>query len=316
MVKLVVPDQAGGGVTATPRRRADVTARGGAGAFCQHLLIAEQRKNISRSSFDLLDESGRARVREAARERDMADGSAIEWTDATWNPVTGCTKITAGCDNCYAARFSERFRGVPGHPFERGFDLTLRPDRLAQPLAWRRSRMIFVNSMSDLFHKGVPRDFIDQVFETMEAADQHVFQVLTKRSSPMRSYLRSRYGTIEPPKHIWLGVSVEDGRAKARVDHLRTSPAAVRFLSVEPLIGPIGEVDLTGIHWVIAGGESGPGARPMQIQWAREIRDRCAEQDVAFFFKQWGGLRPKSGGRNLDGREWNELPLPVSSRAA
>lgn len=238
----------------------------------------------------------------------MADGSAIEWTDATWNPVTGCTKITAGCDNCYAARFSERFRGVPGHPFERGFDLTLRPDRLVQPLAWRRSRMIFVNSMSDLFHKAVPRKFIDQVFDTMEAANQHVFQVLTKRSSLMRAYLHNRYANHEPPKHIWLGVSVEDGRAKARVEHLRTAPAAVRFLSVEPLIGSIGKIDLSEIHWVIAGGESGPNARVMQIEWAREIRDACRDQGVPFFFKQWGGFRPKSGGRELDGQEWTEWP--------
>lgn len=246
----------------------------------------------------------------------MADNSAIEWTDATWNPVTGCTKITAGCDNCYAARFSERFRGVPDHPFENGFDLTLRPDRLAQPLTWRRPRMIFVNSMSDLFHKSVPHEFINRVFDTMETADQHIFQVLTKRSSLMRSYLRRRYADRAPPPHIWLGVSIEDANAKARVDHLRTARAGVRFLSVEPLIGPIGNIDLTNIHWVIAGGESGPGARPMHIEWAREIRDRCAEQGVAFFFKQWGGLRPKSGGRDLDGREWNDLPVRVASRAA
>lgn len=246
----------------------------------------------------------------------MADNSAIEWTDATWNPVTGCTKITAGCDNCYAARFSERFRGVPDHPFENGFDLTLRPDRLAQPLTWRRPRMIFVNSMSDLFHKSVPHEFINRVFDTMETADQHTFQVLTKRSSLMRSYLRRRYADRAPPPHIWLGVSIEDANAKARVDHLRTARAGVRFLSVEPLIGPIGNIDLTNIHWVIAGGESGPGARPMHIEWAREIRDRCAEQGVAFFFKQWGGLRPKSGGRDLDGREWNDLPVRVASRAA
>lgn len=246
----------------------------------------------------------------------MADGSAIEWTDATWNPVTGCTKITAGCDNCYAARFAERFRNVPGHPFENGFDLTLRPDRLRQPLSWRRPRMIFVNSMSDLFHKAVPRDFIDSVFESMEEADHHVFQILTKRSSLMRTYLQNRYGYRPPPAHIWIGVSVEHGGSKARVDHLRAAPAAVRFLSVEPLIGPVGDVDLTGIHWVIAGGESGPGARPMHIDWAREIRDLCAKQSVAFFFKQWGGFRPKSGGRDLDGREWNELPITVARRAA
>lgn len=246
----------------------------------------------------------------------MADGSAIEWTDATWNPVTGCTKITAGCDHCYAARFSERFRGVPGHPFENGFDLTLRPERLGQPLAWRRPRMIFVNSMSDLFHKAVPTAFIDQIFYTMEAADWHVFQVLTKRSSLMNRYLKSRYANRAPPTHIWLGVSVENATAKARVDHLRDAPAAVRFLSVEPLIGPIGPIDLAGIHWVIAGGESGPGARPMHIDWAREIRDRCADQGVAFFFKQWGGIRPKSGGRDLDGREWNDLPDRAASQAA
>jgi protein gp37 len=238
----------------------------------------------------------------------MADGSAIEWTDATWNPVTGCTKITRGCDNCYAARFSERFRGVPAHPFENGFDLTLRPERLVQPLSWSRPRMIFVNSMSDLFHKKVPIPFIDHVFDTMEKADWHTFQLLTKRSSLMRDYLIRRYIGREPPGHIWFGVSVEDDRAKARISHLRAAPAAVRFLSVEPLIGPVGRIDLDGIHWVIAGGESGPKARPMHIDWAREIRDQCRAQHVSFFFKQWGGHRPKSGGRSLDGREWNELP--------
>ena len=193
----------------------------------------------------------------------MADGSAIEWTDATWNPVTGCTKITAGCDNCYAARFAERWRGVPNHPFQNGFDLTLRPERIGQPLAWKRSRMIFVNSMSDLFHKHVPRHFINEVFETMERADWHVFQVLTKRSSLMRDYLLRRYRDMAPPAHIWLGVSVEDVKSGARVPHLRQAPAAVRFLSVEPLIVSVGQIDLTGIHWVIAGGESGPSARPM-----------------------------------------------------
>jgi protein gp37 len=243
----------------------------------------------------------------------MADGSAIEWTDATWNPVTGCTKITSGCDHCYAERFSERFRGVIGHPFENGFDLTLRPERIDQPLSWRRPRMIFVNSMSDVFHKEVPRTFIDRVFSTMEKADHHVFQVLTKRSSLMRDYLRSRYGNGMAPGHIWLGVSVENAASKARIEHLREAPASVRFISAEPLIGPIGAVDLGGIHWVIAGGESGPGARPMAIDWAREVRDLCADQGVAFFFKQWGGTRPKSGGRSLDGREWNELPGRVAA---
>ncbi|HYN22279.1 MAG TPA: phage Gp37/Gp68 family protein [Thermoanaerobaculia bacterium] len=245
----------------------------------------------------------------------MADGSAIEWTDATWNPVTGCTKITRGCDNCYAARFSERFRGVPGHPFENGFDLTLRPERIEQPLGWTRPRMIFVNSMSDLFHKKVPRAFIDQVFDTMERADWHTFQLLTKRSSLMRDYLIARYANVAPPEHIWVGVSVEDERAKARIGHLQAAPAGVRFLSVEPLIGPLGLLNLDGIHWVIAGGESGPRARPMHIDWARDIRDQCRSQLVPFFFKQWGGFRPKSGGRALDGREWNELPSNHSKAA-
>lgn len=238
----------------------------------------------------------------------MGDKSTIEWTDATWNPVTGCTKITAGCDNCYAERFAERWRGIPGHPFEQGFDLTLKPDRLKQPLAWKRPRMIFVNSMSDLFHKDVPVSYVDQVFDVMEKADHHVFQVLTKRSPLMRDYLARRYAHRAPPEHIWVGVSVEDGRSAARIEHLRQSPAAVRFLSAEPLIGPIGVMDLKGIHWVIVGGESGPGARPIDPEWVREIRDQCLAQGVAFFFKQWGGTRPKTGGRELDGRQWSELP--------
>ena len=245
----------------------------------------------------------------------MADNSSIEWTDATWNPVTGCTKITAGCDNCYAARFSERFRGVAGHPFENGFDLTLRPERIEQPLKWRRSRMIFVNSMSDLFHKGVPDTFVDQVFESMERADWHVFQVLTKRSSRMQQYLNNRYDAAPPPTHIWCGVSVEDALGAARIAHLRNASSAVRFLSVEPLIGPVGRIDLSGIHWVIAGGESGPSARVMHIDWAREIRDECRDQNVPFFFKQWGGIRPKAGGRSLDGMEWSQFPA-VGFRAA
>ena len=173
--------------------------------------------------------------------------------------------------------------------------------------------MIFVNSMSDLFHKDVPAPFVDAVFDTMEASDWHVFQVLTKRSSRMRDYLKKRYQVRAAPEHIWLGVSVEDAKGAARIAHLRAAPAAVRFLSIEPLIGPVGEVDLSGIHWVIAGGESGPGARVLNIEWAREIRDECARQEVSFFFKQWGGIRPKSGGRDLDGREWNEFP---ASKAA
>jgi protein gp37 len=245
----------------------------------------------------------------------MADKSSIEWTDATWNPVTGCTKISAGCDFCYAERFSERFRGTPGHPFENGFDLTLRPQRLQQPLRWRQPRMIFVNSMSDLFHKEVPKEFIGRVFETMEKANWHTFQVLTKRSSLMRNFLRTRYGTSLGPSHMWFGVSVEDGTKLSRVRHLQESPAGVRFLSIEPLIGPVGTLLLEGINWVIVGGESGPGARPMERAWVRSIRDQCKAAGVAFFFKQWGGFRPKTGGRKLDGREWNEFPRPAVSYA-
>jgi protein gp37 len=238
----------------------------------------------------------------------MADTTTIEWTDATWNPVTGCTKVSAGCDHCYAERFSERFRGTSGHPFEFGFDLKLRPERLDQPLAWRRPRMIFVNSMSDLFHKEIPIDFIDQVFDTMEAANWHTFQVLTKRSSLMRKFLRRRYGSKRGPIHMWFGVSVEDGSKKSRIHHLRDTPAGIRFLSIEPLIGPMGKIELDGIDWIIVGGESGPRARPMHVDWVRELRDQSLAAGVAFFFKQWGGLRPKSGGRELDRREWSQFP--------
>ena len=242
----------------------------------------------------------------------MADSSAIEWTDATWNPVTGCTKISLGCDNCYAERFAERFRGVPNHPFEQGFDLMLRPERLDQPRGWRRPRMIFVNSMSDLFHKDVPSSFVDQVFETMEATPQHTYQLLTKRSSRLRSYLRQRYGVGLAPAHIWCGVSVEDRQTANRIRHLREAPARIRFLSIEPLLGPLDAVDLHGMDWVIVGGESGPRARPLEADWVRSLRDQAQEQRVAFFFKQWGGARPKSGGRDLDGREWNEFPPQLS----
>ena len=244
----------------------------------------------------------------------MADKSAIEWTDATWNPVTGCTKISAGCDNCYAARFAERWRGTPGHPFEAGFDLTLRPDRLEQPLRWKRPRRIFVNSMSDLFHKDVPASFVDQVFDVMWRANWHNFQVLTKRSSRMMDYVRGRHSLM--PDHVWLGVSVEEAKVKRRIDVLRGTLARVRFLSVEPLIGPLGDLNLSGIHWVIVGGESGPGARRMHPDWVREIRDQCIAQDVPFFFKQWGGIRPKANGREVDGREWNEMPRGYADLAA
>jgi protein gp37 len=238
----------------------------------------------------------------------MPTTTQIEWTDVTWNPVTGCTKITRGCDFCYAERFSERFRGVSNHPFEPGFDLTLRPERLKQPLTWQRSKRVFVNSMSDLFHKEIPKNFVDAVFDTMEAADWHTFQILTKRSSLMARYLRGRYGSGRAPRHIWLGVSVEDKQSAVRIEHLRASRAAVKFVSFEPLLGSVGEVDLSGIDWAIVGGESGPKARPMDEAWAVELRDRCHAAGVAFFFKQWGGVRPKSGGRLLHGREWNQYP--------
>ena len=245
----------------------------------------------------------------------MSATTQIEWTDATWNPVTGCTKITRGCDFCYAERFSERFRGVSGHPFENGFDLTLRPERLSQPLRWRQPRRIFVNSMSDLFHKEVPVEFIDSVFDTMEAATWHTFQVLTKRSSLLVRYLRKRYARGKAPPHIWLGVSVEDAQNSVRLKHLQAARAEVKFVSFEPLLGPVGLVDLAGIDWAIVGGESGPHARPMAPEWATQIRDQCRAANVAFFFKQWGGFRPKSGGRVLDGREWNEYPSARSSGA-
>jgi len=238
----------------------------------------------------------------------MASTTEIEWTDSTWNPVTGCSKITRGCDFCYAERFSERFRGVTGHHFESGFDLTLRPERLRQPLSWREPRRVFVNSMSDLFHKEIPKSFIDLVFDTMEEANWHTFQVLTKRSSLMVKYLRGRYGTGLVPPHIWLGVSVEDAKNTLRLKHLRRAQASVKFVSFEPLLGPVGIIDLTGFDWAIVGGESGPGARPMAEEWAIEIRDQCRAAKVAFFFKQWGGVRPKSGGRTLRGREWNQYP--------
>jgi protein gp37 len=247
------------------------------------------------------------------REMALATTTQIEWTDATWNPVTGCTKITRGCDFCYAERFSERFRGVPGHPFENGFDLTLRPDRITQPLRWKQPRRIFVNSMSDLFHKEVPRAFIDSVFDTMESANWHTYQVLTKRSSLMAKYLRSRYQNGCAPINIWMGVSIEDEKNAVRLKHLRSACASVKFVSFEPLLGSVGNVDLSGIDWAIVGGESGPHARPMKEEWVIEIQEQCRKTKVAFFFKQWGGFRPKAGGRLLRGREWNQYPA-VSKR--
>ena len=238
----------------------------------------------------------------------MAEQTSIEWTQSTWNPVTGCTKLSAGCDHCYAERFAERFRDVAGHPYEPGFDLTLRPERVDHPRTWRRPRLIFVNSMSDLFHERVPWNYIGRVFDTMETADWHTYQVLTKRSSRMRNFVNTRYPGQPAPPHIWLGTSIENARTLGRLRHLKRTNASIRFLSLEPLLGPLGALDLAGVHWVIAGGESGPGARPVRAEWLRSIRDTCRTQTVAFFFKQWGGRSPKSGGNELDGRQWLEYP--------
>lgn len=234
----------------------------------------------------------------------MSDNSAIEWTDATWNPVTGCTRVSPGCDHCYALTFAERFRGVAGHPYEQGFDLKLWPERLEMPLHWKRPRRIFVNSMSDLFHKDVPDAYIYRMFEVMNKANWHIYQVLTKRSARL-----ARLGPTLPwAPHIWAGVSVETGQYAWRVEQLRRVPAHIRFISAEPLLASLTKVNLEGIHWVITGGESGPGFRPCNPEWVRELRDRCQEQGIAFFHKQWGGIRPKSGGRLLDGRTWDEQP--------
>jgi protein gp37 len=239
----------------------------------------------------------------------MSDGSAIEWTDATWNPVRGCTKISPGCKHCYAETFAERFRGVPGHPYERGFDLVLVPAKLFDPLLWTRSRRIFVNSMSDLFQDGVPDSFAGQVFEVMATADWHIYQVLTKRAEHMRELTTKLPPAIVHREHIWLGVSVEDKKyGLPRVEALRDTPAKVRFLSIEPLLEDLGRVDLRGIDWVIVGGESGHGARRMEEPWVLSIRDQCQAAGVPFFFKQWGGVVKSRAGRLLQGRTYDEYP--------
>lgn len=241
----------------------------------------------------------------------MSVNSTIEWTDATWNPVRGCTKVSPGCAHCYAETFAERFRGVPGHPYEQGFDLRLVPEKLEEPLKWRKPRLVFVNSMSDLFHQDVPTDYIRKVFDVMRRAELHQFQLLTKR--PERA---ARLGeSLDWPANTWFGVSVESERYLSRIDHLRNTPAALRFLSVEPLLGPLPSVDLRQVDWVIVGGESGRGARPMQPDWVRGVRDVTVSARVPFFFKQWGAFGPdgrrrskKENGRLLDGRTWDELP--------
>jgi protein gp37 len=235
----------------------------------------------------------------------MADRSTIEWTEATWNPVTGCSKVSPGCAHCYAETFSERWRGVPDHPYEQGFDLRLWPERLEVPLRWRRPRVIFVNSMSDLFHEAIPDNYIADVFDIMARADWHVFQILTKREDRLAALAQ----TLPWPPHVWMGVTIENRRFVHRADRLREVPAAVRFISAEPLLGPLEGLELGGIDWLIAGGESGPRHRPVRAEWLRHLRDRCNADGVAFFFKQWGGIRPKSGGRELDGRTWDEMPV-------
>ena len=234
----------------------------------------------------------------------MAERSTIEWTDSTWNPVTGCTKVSPGCKHCYAETFAERWRGTPDHPYEQGFDLRLWPERLELPLSWKKPRTIFVNSMSDLFHEKVPLEFIQRVFHTMEKASWHTFQILTKRSERMAELAPD----LNWPKNVWMGVSIENEDYQWRADHLRKVPAAVRFLSLEPLLGPISDLNLSGIHWVIVGGESGPGARPIESEWVRDIRKMCRRDRVPFFFKQWGGVQKKKNGRVLDGKTWDGVP--------
>jgi protein gp37 len=239
----------------------------------------------------------------------MAAGSAIEWTDATWNPVTGCTQVSPGCDHCYALTFAERFRGVPNHPYEQGFNLRLWPERLELPLRWKKPRRVFVNSMSDLFHADVPEEFIRQVFDTMVQADRHTYQILTKRPQRLARLGKS----LRWPPHIWIGVSVESNDYAWRADYLRKVPAVVRFISAEPLLGPVDQLNLDGLHWVITGGESGAAHRRCDPAWVRDVRDRCVAAGVAYFHKQWGGRTPKAGGRLLDGRTWDQFPESACS---
>jgi len=241
----------------------------------------------------------------------MSSKSTIEWTDMTWNPVTGCTKISPGCKNCYAHRMARRLHAMGQARYRNNFTVTLQPDVLGQPLRWHQPRKIFVNSMSDLFHQDVPLDFIRRVFDVMSEADWHIFQILTKRSERLAEV------ADKLPWHdnIWMGVSVESADYTYRIDDLRKVPASVRFLSVEPLLGPISRLPLQGVHWVIVGGESGPGTRVIDPRWVRKIRDRCIVHGVPFFFKQWGGTRKKLTGRELDGRTWDEMPALDSEGA-
>jgi len=246
----------------------------------------------------------------------MASQSNIEWTEVTWNPVTGCDRVSPGCDNCYALRLAGRLKamGQPRYQLDGdsrtsgpGFGLRCHEDLVDVPRRWRKPRLVFVNSMSDLFHPDVPLTFIRRVFDTMVDTPQHTYQVLTKRSKRLAQVASD----LEWPRNVWMGVSVENGLYRFRIEHLRQVPSKVRFLSIEPLLAPVGTLDLEGIHWVIVGGESGPGARPIEEAWVTDIRDQCVDSSVAFFFKQWGGRTPKSGGRELAGATWDEMPLRV-----
>jgi protein gp37 len=250
----------------------------------------------------------------------MGDHSAIEWTEATWNPTTGCDRTSPGCDNCYALRLAGRLKAMGQAKYAKdgdprtsgpGFGLSLHPSALEQPLRWRQPRLIFVNSMSDLFHQRVPLGYIRDVLSVIASTPHHTYQVLTKRSKRLATVADQ----LEWPANLWMGVSVETARYRFRVDHLRSVPAAVRFLSCEPLLGPLGQIDLSGIGWIIAGGESGPEARPMLLPWVTDLRDQCRNAAVPFFFKQWGGRTPKAGGRELDGRTWDEMPLSTAALA-
>jgi protein gp37 len=251
----------------------------------------------------------------------MAAGTGIEWTEVTWNPTTGCDRISAGCDNCYALALAKRLKAMGQAKYQNdgdqrtsgpGFGITVHPEALHQPYSWSGRRVVFVNSMSDLFHARVPLDFVRQVFEVIAGTPQHTYQVLTKRSARLPKVA----GKLEWPPNLWMGVSVEDSSALYRVDDLRSVPAAVRFLSCEPLLGPLEVLDLTGIDWVIAGGESGPDYRAPDPAWITSIRDLCVTDDVPFFFKQWGGHTPKAGGRELEGLIWSQMPRQVSVSAA
>lgn len=251
----------------------------------------------------------------------MAARSGIEWTEATWNPTTGCDRVSPGCDNCYALTLAKRLKAMGSAKYQNdgvpatsgpGFKLTLHPSSLDLPRSWRVPRLVFVDSMSDLFHPEVPLAFLCEVFAVMRETPRHTYQVLTKRSHRLRELALE----LDWPENVWMGVSVETSRYRFRVDHLRTVPAMVRFLSIEPLIAPLPDLDLTGIHWVIVGGESGPRARPMAEAWVRDIRDQCRAADVPFFFKQWGGRTPKAGGRTLDGRTHDDMPGTATLRMA